>query len=761
MADDDPWLAAGRKALSGDSETKAPAADAKDDPWLAAGRHVLAAETKADPKTSDKAGKDDAYDISHAMIQIPALHNFAAGATQGARDVVATGLHFANWVNERVPALKWLDRQNPLIGDAGEKAAAFDAARKAYEASPEGQSYTGQAGRIGGEIAMTAGPVGKVAEGVGAGFNALVPTASAAVPWVARTAANVGSWAARTAAEGASAGGIFGALVSGGSDKPAGETIKENVELGAELGPAASLVGKVVGAGARGVGGIYDYVSGRGAAKTVEQAIAEAEARAAAGGGGGAPPGGGGGGGGAPQPAQPTPAATVAPPSATVTPAPAVQAPTLEWRRLQPGETPAPGQQVAYAGDGSTLVREPGPIGGGAAATTPTTATGGAQPAGAQVTPAGAIPAPTRSAEIAGKLRAVDQIISDRPNVNTPDFNEYVKGNLPTKPEGLGDANLAGIQRQIEADNPNYARFRENAKANRIEHFEKRSGIPEQLDELEKDIAKWDQETLDPVWHNKRPVDASGVETFVQNRLNSPAAQIGPVEDALKEVEKRLYKRGGNQALQDDPEMLYGARRQISYMLSRAGRQANPAYGSDDVMRELIGVRDQIDAAIEPGAPGFKAWVTEHAAKMRDVDRMDVLQAMRQKLFAGGEITQGKLAAALKALRTSMNSSGAHPAHSLTVEDLEMLRDLNKDLLREGNKGLSRPLGSPTSRNDQILVEHGLNMLTDVAGRIPGGRTAASEAMGRIARRNAAREKALFEREFLTQPGSTNPLTPP
>jgi hypothetical protein len=669
---DDPYLASGRKVLSGKNDTSS-SSSATGDPYLAGGRKALAQPSSSDADTKPPPTSTP-YDVEHSWLGIPAIHNFAAGVTQGARDVVKSGLDLGAWVDKRVPVLSWLDEHNPLIGDPEKRAAEFDATRRAYEASPEGQSYTGGAGRLYGQIGTTAPLVGPVAEGVGAGVNALTaiaPKVPAIIPWLVRTAA-----------EGATAGGTFGGLISGASDQPVGESIRQNTELGAVLGPAGSAVAKVVGLGGRVVKGGYNYVTGRSAAENVEQAMAEARARA---------------GGGEAAPGPPPP-----PPSAT------------------PPATPQPG--------------------------------------GAQVTPAGAVPAADRSAEIAGKTRALDQIISDRPNVNRSDFEEYVKGNLPTKPEGLGDANLAGIQRQIEADNPNYAAFRENAKANRVEHFEKRSGIPEQLDELEKDIAKWDKETLEPVWRNKQPVDASNVETLVRDRLNSPEAQIGPVEDALKEVEKRLYKRGTD-TLQDDPQMLYGARRHISWMLSRAGRQTNPAYGTDDVMRELIGVRDEIDKAIEPGAQGFKAWVTEHATKMRDVDRMDVLQAMRQKLFAGGEITQGKLMAALKSLRTSMNSSGAHPAHSLELEDLEMLRDLNKDLLREGNKRLSMPVGSPTSRNDQVLIEHGLNLLSDAAGNIPGGRIAAQEALGRIARRNAARQRQLFEREFLTP--EPNPLTQP
>lgn len=676
---DDPYLASGRKVLSGDDDTSSASATA-DDPYLASGRKALAepassgADTKQPPTSTP-------YDVEHSWLGIPAIHNFAAGVTQGARDVVKSGLDLGAWVDKRVPALSWLDEHNPLIGDPEKRAAEFDATRRAYEASPEGQSYTGGAGRLYGQIGTTAPLVGPVAEGVGAGVNALAalaPKVPAIIPW-----------AVRAITEGGVAGGTFGALTEGGSDQPVSQSIAQNAELGAVLGPPGSVAAKVVGLGAKGVRAAYNYATGRSAGLEVEQAMAEARARA--------------GGSGEPPPAPGASAATPTPPTPPATPTAVGAAPTSE----------------------SELVAN----------------------------------APGRSREIAGKVDALDKIISDRPNIGRSDFNEYVKGNLPTQAEGLGDARLASIQRQVEPGDQRFTNFRSAAIDNRLDHFEQRAGTAEQLDAKETALADWDKQKLAPIWANKQPVDASNVETYLKGRLASPEAQIGPVEDALKEVEKRIYKRGTD-TLQDDPQQLYGARRQISYMLSRAGRQANPAYGSDDVMRELIGVRDQLDKAIEPGAPGFKDWLTGHAEGMRDIDRMDVLQSMRQKLIgANGDIQLSRLTSALKGIRTKMAQGGANPVHSLNQEDIEMLRDLNKDLLREGNKTLSMPAayGSPTSHNREVLAEHGLAAVNALAQagveRIPGGRFLMEQTMGRTAARNAARQKELYIRNLL-QPGA-------
>lgn len=305
----------------------------------------------------------------------------------------------------------------------------------------------------------------------------------------------------------------------------------------------------------------------------------------------------------------------------------------------------------------------------------------------------------------------------------------------------------------MEPGDQGYTNFRSAAVDNRLEHFERRAGTAEQLDAKETELANWDRKTLEPIWAQKQPVDASGVLADVDERLAGHTAQIGPVEDALNEVRSRLFKRGTD-VLHDDPQMLYGARRQISYMLSRAGRQANPAYGNDDVMRELIGVRDQIDKAIEPGAPGFKGWLTGHADASRETDRMDVLQSMRQKLIgANGDIQLSRLTSALKGLRTKMAMDGANPVHSLDIEDIEMLRDLNKDLLRENNKTLSMPVGSPTAHNLDVATEHGLSAVNALAqagaSKIPGAGHVLDSTMSRIGARNAARQKEMWRRNLL------------
>ena len=87
---------------------------------------------------------------------------------------------------------------------------------------------------------------------------------------------------------------------------------------------------------------------------------------------------------------------------------------------------------------------------------------------------------------------------------------------------------------------------------------------------------------------------------------------------------------------------------------------------------------------------------------------------------------------------------------------LEMLRDLNKDLLREGNKGLSMSIGSPTAHNLDVATEHGLHAVNALAqagaSKIPGAGYVLDSTMGKIAAKNAARQKEMWRRNLLAPP---------
>jgi hypothetical protein len=83
------------------------------------------------------------------------------------------------------------------------------------------------------------------------------------------------------------------------------------------------------------------------------------------------------------------------------------------------------------------------------------------------------------------------------------------------------------------------------------------------------------------------------------------------------ECARTAIQKSDGAGLEADPEMLYGARKQISYLLSKIGQLANPSYSEPIVVRQLQAVKDGLDAVIEPGAPGYQQYLDNYAAASR------------------------------------------------------------------------------------------------------------------------------------------------
>lgn len=299
-AAEDPDVAAGRAHVERFTSGKpapvaAPAAN--DDPDVAAGRaHVERVASAPDEPASSRPLPADPNILMRAADwmgsggpswverNLPTVHRFAAGATQGARDVVASGADLARWVDDRVPLLRSLDQANPLVGDPAQLAEAMQAQRGAFEQSPAGQSTAGQIGRVGGQIVAASpllGPVGEVAgaalapvsAAARAGTNFLASGAPAVIQPVVRGVANAGNYLTRMAGLGGTEGAAFGAATEGGTDRPLGENVRENAALGAVIAPAGGVALKALGAASSAAGKTAAYVTGSGARKAVDEAV--------------------------------------------------------------------------------------------------------------------------------------------------------------------------------------------------------------------------------------------------------------------------------------------------------------------------------------------------------------------------------------------------------------------------------------------------------------------------------------------------------
>lgn len=207
------------------------------------------------------------------LVQIPAVNDFAAGVTQGARDVALPLDRAIGSVNDAVPALGDLDRfvqrnipgVGQLVGDPQAAVANLQAQRQTFD-QQYSNSIPASVGRIAGNIGVTApamilggGALGlagsgaaelaggsgtMLGRGIGAAGNLLSGTAS--LPAGSNRLLAAGTRAASFAANGALTGGTYSALTSGGSDRSLGDQVRTGAETGAVAGPVLGGVGNAL-----------------------------------------------------------------------------------------------------------------------------------------------------------------------------------------------------------------------------------------------------------------------------------------------------------------------------------------------------------------------------------------------------------------------------------------------------------------------------------------------------------------------------------
>jgi len=239
-------------------------------------------------------------------------------------------------------------------------------------------------------------------------------------------------------------------------------------------------------------------------------------------------------------------------------------------------------------------------------------------------------------------------------------------------------------------------------------------------------------------------VDAAPAIDAINTERNAPSGKLPPVQTALDVVEKALHKRDGL-TLEDDPRQVHGARRVITYLLSKRGQAEHPAYGEPDVQAALIRVRDVIDGTIEPASSGFKQALTNFSEAQRKIEAREIMQEAEKTLYDD----QGRMqfrpfhAFMRKAVNARDPEAPLSPYKSLNEEQWNRLKSLHDDLMRVASaEDLAKAFGSDTTQNAGgfmrramrgaastiagSVVGTGVTALTGpVTGTIAGGTTAA------------------------------------
>lgn len=311
-----------------------------------------------------------------------------------------------------------------------------------------------------------------------------------------------------------------------------------------------------------------------------------------------------------------------------------------------------------------------------------------------------------------------------QPAVQGVDKTEYVKGVVPTAAEVAGNADVSAQQKYVMQTPGQAERYRAQQAANndaRIDHYDDLAGTPTIVDTLKEARSAQADADLNAAWGNKAPVDAQPIVDQIDAVLAGPQGKLSAVSSALNKVRDTLHDADGN--LETDPEVLYGARREVAAMLGKAAQQEKPTL--KDAASQLGSVKDALDQTIEQGAPGYGQYLTNYTNASRPINVRELLLDARPGLTSGSDRTMSfaKMDRLMRDIVAKRQSAGANPAKSIDDATMEGLWNLHSDLKRLGNIDLGKPRGSDTSALGRMggalglgAAHIGANALLPVAG---------------------------------------------
>jgi len=215
-------------------------------------------------------------------------------------------------------------------------------------------------------------------------------------------------------------------------------------------------------------------------------------------------------------------------------------------------------------------------------------------------------------------------------------------------------------------------------------------------------------------------VDAQPIVEAIQAELDAPSGKLPPVRAVMATVQKALQK-ADESGLENDPRQVHGVRRVINFLQSKQGIAENPAYGARDVQAALIRVKEAIDAAIEPAAPGFRQAIADYATAQRAIEAQEALQKAEPKLMDDkGRLQFSRFHRFMSDVIKSRDPNAPlNPYQSLTEAQMNQLKSLHDDLMRVASADdLAKARGSDTTPN---LLDAVKQTVRGVPGTIAAG----------------------------------------
>lgn len=301
------------------------------------------------------------------------------------------------------------------------------------------------------------------------------------------------------------------------------------------------------------------------------------------------------------------------------------------------------------------------------------------------------------------------------------DAAELVPGSLPTLAEATGNAGLATLQRGVRDLRPNAFAEREagNAAA-RTSAFDKLAGDPAAIeaaaaargnaadalygrafatDGMRRGLAQEAQATRAPFSGVGLSGAAEDLATAGLRDLASRPMFKQAIDDA-----KRLAANKGVKL--DDPLQSLEGLHYIKLALDDALNPAAKTAMGRNASAAVMDMRDKLADELAKVSPLYGNARQTFAEMSQPINAMEALQGMRLT-DARGNITLAKVKNGIEGLERLQAAPGVNAAKSLQPEQMDALRAIQADLLRQDLLNKGRSIGSNTFQNistDNILT---------------------------------------------------------
>lgn len=278
----------------------------------------------------------------------------------------------------------------------------------------------------------------------------------------------------------------------------------------------------------------------------------------------------------------------------------------------------------------------------------------------------------------------------------TTDLTEYVPGSVPTLGQAAKNPGILALENAAKSRAPNL--FAERDMANyqaRNAFLDQIRGTQQTLDDAIKAREAATAPLREASLQGARPANTNPVLDEIDSILKGPEGQRDAVVSALTKVRNKLDL--GENGAQSDVAQLYGLRKSIGDQLAKvAGKDNSEAQLAS---RELIQVRDALDDAMEKAAPGFAKYRETYADMSKPIDAQTYLQGLNLTDASSQRITLPSMKNALLKIEKLRKAPGSNEAKSISDEQMDMLRNLHKDLQRESGTAAGKVKGSDTFQN--------------------------------------------------------------